>query len=295
MSRIVPTFLLVLALAAPVAAMPPGTLALGLPLLFGSDTVPATGPTSTPRDAEPIIDLKLPSDLDEAQEHREPPTRAEQARECLKVWRQLVADGKFDIAPLVAAKALKLDPTSREARSAVIASKALRGIECGSCCDHTETAPARPAPKTEEEQIVQTTLKHLFPTGLLTGCTNEAKITATTATTRCSCTSKREAPKAQDAATIESPAKAPLMFGAGINCDAGLVCTVSMQSKEPAKRVTIKTAAWQFECDRASTLSEREMILDGNVTMTMHGRDVTVQAARVRVNMIDGSVQVEGK
>ena len=61
------------------------------------------------------------------------------------------------------------------------------------------------------------------------------------------------------------------------------------------KRVTIKTAAWHVECDRVLSMTDREMILDGNVNLTMRQRDVSMQASRVRMNLADGSIQVDGK
>src|SRR3954451_24537843 len=89
--------LLVSTLGAASAAACPGTFAIGLPLLFGCDEPTSPWPMAT--DQRPIIDLNLPAGFDEAQDTAEPLGRKALAQECLKVWRQLVRDGRFDLAP----------------------------------------------------------------------------------------------------------------------------------------------------------------------------------------------------
>jgi protein involved in polysaccharide export with SLBB domain len=90
-----------------------------------------------------------------------------------------------------------------------------------------------------------------------------------------------------------------VIFGGGVNCDAGLIGLLRPVSRAvPAtvnNRVTIKTAAWVVECDRVVMMNEREMTVEGNVSLTMRQRDMTVQGSRVRVNLTDGSIQVDGK
>jgi hypothetical protein len=343
----------------------PGLLAIGLPLLFGAEET-----TSSPQST---------AGFDEAQEQADCLDRKAMAQECLKIWRQLVRDGRFDIAPTVAAKAALLDPTNADVQKAVMVSQVLRGIgetarpetnaatkataatskpraeceleicpgtirgiangltpagqltpdlnvpPCPACplqcpaicpadvkiaqpkhsiqfmfplpfvstpnlpgsgfvikyltsavpprpappmpvkvesanCDHCPTAPA-----TENKVIVDRTLNHLFPGGLLTGACDSA------------------------------PAQCgSLMFGAGVNCDAGLVGSIRAVSHTVPKRVSITTSAMQVECDRVLLMNEREMIVEGNVHLTMRQRDVTVRGGRVRVDLTSGSLQVEG-
>ena len=110
--------LLVSLLLASGAAACPGTFAIGLPLLFGSDE--PTPPWQASTELRPIIDLKLPAGFDEAQDAGEPLGRKGLAQECLKVWRQLVRDGRFDLAPVVAAQTACLEPTKIEVQQALI-------------------------------------------------------------------------------------------------------------------------------------------------------------------------------
>lgn len=308
--------ILLLVLAGPAAAMCPGTMCLGLPLLFGSDAPPAVAPAPTGRDFEPIVDLQLPGDLEEAQEAV--PAASEQAKECLKVWRQLIADGRFDLAPVVAAKALALDPNNREARQAVAVSKVLRS-EPGACCTPVATQTRPVVVKSDNDRIVDSVLSYMMPHGLLgdgpngecpiSGCpaggssvsgSSVSKVSQAAATTTpCACKAKCGSENSTAAVTVPPTITQPraLMFGAGVNCDAGLATCAgaTCQTLSTTKRVTIKSGAWQLECDRVASLNEQEMILDGNVTMTMRTRDVSVQAGRVHVNFVDGNIRIEGK
>lgn len=293
--------ILLLVLAGPAAAMCPGTMCLGLPLLFGSDAPPAVAPAPTGCDFEPIVDLQLPGDLEEAQEAV--PAASEQAKECLKVWRQLIADGRFDLAPVVAAKALALDPNNREARQAVAVSKVLRS-EPGACCTPVATQTRPVVVKSDNDRIVDSVLSYMMPDGLLSGCpvngrpmSTVSKVAASTSS--CACKAKCGSENSTAAVTVPPTITQPraLMFGAGVNCDAGLATCAgaTCQTLSTTKRVTIKSGAWQLECDRVASLNGREMILDGNVTMTMRAHDISLQAGRVHVNLTDGSIQIDGK
>jgi hypothetical protein len=146
--------LLASAFAAAGASACPGTMAIGLPLLFGSDEPASPWPTPMPQHV--VIDLKLPADFEERQE---PLAQKELAQECLKVWRDLVRDGRFEIAPIVAAKAAALDPTNLDAQYAVIVSQVLRSIGerqpqvvhstkaplCNTACCEADICPACPS------------------------------------------------------------------------------------------------------------------------------------------------------
>ncbi len=392
----------------------PGSLAIGLPLLFGSDEPTSPWPAPTSRDAWPVVDLALPADLEEAQEFRDPPARQELAKECLKAWRQLIRERRYEFAPAVAAKAAALDPSNLEAQHAVIVSQVLRSIDkssvstkscaataCGATCAvmdcqatgclacpvpacaaeqkvaapkksfelkisltpaglfflpgsatafkylttaagskavaPTATKPcegqscakpgttcvtgACPAGQSPENgAIVAHTIKHLFPGGLL-ACDRPAventwqpagsvvvatpvASSATKATTGFAvaspghtcpnlATTEGGQPTCHGfTVTTASPVQGTLSAGVTY---AG-VRTVNHAAPAPSsKRVTIKTAAWVVECDRVILMDEREMIVDGNVSLTMRQRDVTVHGSRVRVNLNDSSIPVDGK
>lgn len=294
MSRWILTGILGISLSNAAQAFCP--LGIGLPLLFGTDAPNTDAKSYRPGDGPPLIDFRAVSGLDEAQE---PPNRAELAKECLKAWRRLIADGKFDIAPAVAAKAVTYDPTNIDARHAVVVSQVLRDMNAKQRRENTAFA-ASPKPETintmprkgpqagdfelfEEttidDAIVKATLKHMFPGGLLGTC-----------------------PATCPMPRLEAP---PKIFEqhraivAGTSCPSSQCVAPTIRQVaatvpvSPAKFITVKAAGWQIECERIVRMDEREMILDGNVTMSMRNRDVTVQAGRVRVNLTDGSIHVD--
>ncbi len=159
---------LMLVNVAPAAVACPGSLAIGLPLLFGSDDPTPPLPAPTQRDTWPVINLPMPGDLEEAQENRDQPARKEMAKECLKAWRQLIRDRRYELAPALAAKAVALDPTNLDAQHAVIVTQVLRSIDgkvsvaatkscaASSCCSscQTDDCPAMCCPACAKQSSV---------------------------------------------------------------------------------------------------------------------------------------------
>lgn len=272
-------------------------LALGLPLLFGTDAPVSGNRPSPPGENPPIFEFQPVSGFEEAQE---PPSRADLAKECLKAWRLMIADGRFDIAPAIAAKAVVYDPDNLDARHAVVVSQALRDLKLSpprgttafAAQPKSETAPTQksaPSSKTDlqlyeessvDPAIVQATLNYMFPDGLL-GQTPFKVISAAAPTNACR-------------------SDGPGTCGTGPHCqttqmtDAPTIRQITAtHPANPAKRVNVNTAGWRIECDRIARMDSREMVLEGDVTMSLPGRDVTVRAGSVRVNLTNGTIDVQ--
>lgn len=272
-----------------VASACPGSMFLGLPLIFGPDEPATSWPVRMAADAAPVINL--PKGLEEAQEHRDPPSRKEQAQESLKVWRQLVREGRFSAAAVVAAKAAALDPTNIDVQQAVMVSHVLRNVgeqtKTPSISVSTACCETR-SPECPLSMTAECALKHMFPNGLLAG----GQKTKT-------CTCKKNGEKAigevkSETTEIDRRAGVALkrLFPGNIveGANAPEIRLASFEVRPLKERVTIKTANWQIECDRVAQPSDREMILEGNVTMRQ--RDISVAAGRVRLNLIDGTFQI---
>lgn len=223
-----------LMVAQPVWGQCPGSLGIGLTVLFGSDL--------------PVNRMRG-GGFEESDAR--PPTKAEMAQECLKVWRQLIADSRFDVAPAVAAKALELDPTNLDAQHAVAVSSAL----------------SRPT-EIERDPRAEAALNYLYPRGLFAGVGEE-----------------------------KGPETCPLRGGRAMPARlSDAVVPVAAEVVVPiSTRVKISVGRWMCECDRATTANDREMILEGDVTIAIRGGGVSMQAPRVHVDLSAGTVRLEGK
>ena len=247
---------------------------LGLPLVFGQENdVSWLWPNVPPERFQPAINLSLPADLEECQDCCPCLMGPQLAQECLKAWREVWKLGRFDLAPVLANKAVAFDPECLEARHAQVVSELMRMAggqkPCNGCCS------------SDGNQVGG-------------GIVGVWRAIQECGSDNC-CEGKNTLGSAQWDIHLK-----PFVWSWFTNNKSAApkilpVVHVVPMGAAPTKenRVTFSTTTWRAECDRLSMQSNGEIVFEGAVHIRFAQPGMEMTADRVLANPATGAIHAD--